>query len=211
MEEHREVSRAGGESPIEQLAAEIVGAATDHAIRRLREDRRAHGDRGARSSVETGASARSCRSRRSTPRAAARSATTAIIEHEATGARADVVEACALRRRPGAALRGRAASPPATACARSCRGAAASRRWRTTPRRTCCTRRCARCSATTCKQAGSAVRPDKLRFDFTHRQALTRGGARARRAARQREGLRERCPVRTYRRRRSRRRASSAR
>ena len=41
------------------------------------------------------------------------------------------------------------------------------------------------------RQAGSAVRPDKLRFDFTHDSALSAERARRGRAARQRDRLRE--------------------
>ena len=53
MEEHREISRAGGESTTEQLAAEIVERRLHgERVRRLREDRRPH--RGRRSRAAGG-------------------------------------------------------------------------------------------------------------------------------------------------------------
>ena len=56
--------------------------------------------------------------------------------------------------------------PRSTACAATASAA-------TTPPRTSCTGRCARCSARTCSRPVRWSSPDRLRFDFSHHEAVT--------------------------------------
>ena len=118
------------------------------------------------------------------------------IEKE-DGSRADLVDALRLERRPGARVLRAPASRRATACAPSCRGTSATRRWRTTRRRTSSTRCCRRCSATTSARPARPCGPTSSASTSRIPTALTRGGARRGRAARQRARLRE-PPVRIF-------------
>ena len=56
----------------------------------------------------------------------------------------------------------------------------------TTPPPICCRRRCASASAATCARPAPTSGPDKLRFDFSHGQALSARGAARRRGPGQR-------------------------
>ena len=96
-----------------------------------------------------------------------------FIEHDETGARAELEEAYPDRRRPGArlprrGLRGRRSRARRRPLERAVPDDGEPHRDPPPPQGTP-----ARCSATTSARPGSAVRPDKLRFDFTHGQALT--------------------------------------
>ena len=164
MEEHREVSRAGGESTTEQLAAELVGAgapadASSSATRRPTCSPR---------SIAVGAAGRHAAAREARGVAVLRRGRRPGRATPATSRSTARTRATTWSRCCGSATtrcswsRSATQAPLSDGHARA-RGRRlerrASRRRRTTPRRTCCTRRCARCSATTSSRPARPCAP----------------------------------------------------
>ncbi len=179
MEEHREVSRAGGGDRSEaQRAAqfardagfqtEFVGYEKTDVLTQV----------GAVEALGDGHVPRKLRESPFYAEGGGQVSDSGELVHEETGAAGGAARRLPLRRRPGAPLRGRGFRRPATACAPSSPGRA---RFPTMANHTATHllhQALRDVLGDHVKQAGSAVRPDKLRFDFTHPQALTRRGAR---------------------------------
>ena len=168
-------------------------------VRRLREDRGADRDRRARASSATALFLAKLRESPFYPEGGGQVTDAGFIENEETGARAD-----AARRATGSsddqvlALRAARASPSATA---SRAVVPWSVRFPTMANHTATHllhEALRDVLGDHVQQAGSAVRPDKLRFDFTHAAGADRRGARAGRARSSTRRSSRTMPVRTF-------------
>ena len=112
--------------------------------------------------------------RRSTPSPAARSATPARSPPRPARPRCSTPRTpCPNLRRHTARHHRRRRSRPGRPRRRRSTSNAATPSAATTPPPTCCTTRCARCSASTSSRPARWSAPDRLRFDFSHYEAVT--------------------------------------
>ena len=173
MERHREVSRAAGSSELQRAAdfarsadftTEFVGYTKTDVLTQI----------GALETLEDGRFLAKLRESPFYPAGGGQVTDAGTIElDDGSGTVAELVEAYRLEHDQVLLFRGTGFSA-GDRVARACPVVAcASRRWRTTPGRTFSTRRLRDVLGEHVHQAGSAVRPDKLRFDFTHDQALS--------------------------------------
>ena len=177
MDEHREISRAGVAGGNAQRAAEFAAAAGFRTEFVGYEKTEVLTQLGALEELGDGLFLAKLRESPFYPAGGGQVTDAGWIEAEGGRARRAARGATASTATRRCSSRA-AASPRAIACRRSCRGRCATRRRRTTPATHVLHQVLREVLGDHVKQAGSAVRPDKLRFDFTHPQALTRGGAR---------------------------------